>query len=129
MGGCHKDTSGVINFATRKAYVNNAATFIKEGGDTPTNEDNLGVATTGAEVDLNTAMKAGTFENGVYTDDTHVLTLFYMERGMFESDLLIRYNFDTISNTNTFKVREVTKFKGVNAGLMDATKKAAEYDV
>ena len=129
MGGCHKDTSGVINFATRKAYVNNAVTFIKEGGDTPTNEDNLGVATTGAEVDLNTAMKAGTFENGVYTDDTHVLTLFYMERGMFESDLLIRYNFDTISNTNTFKVREVTKFKGVNAGLMDATKKAAEYDV
>ena len=130
LGGCHKDTTGVIDFATRKAYANNAIKFIKDGQQTPTNRDNLGVSTSPVEVDLNTAMKSNTFVDGVYNEDiTHTLTMFYMERGMFESDLLVRYNFATLSNTNTFKVREVTKFTGVNAGLMDATKKAAEYDV
>ena len=130
LGGCHKDTTGVIDFATRKAYANNAIKFIKDGQQTPTNRDNLGVSTSPVEVDLNTAMKSNTFIDGVYNEDiTHTLTMFYMERGMFESDLLVRYNFATLSNTNTFKVREVTKFTGVNAGLMDATKKAAEYDV
>ena len=131
MGGCHKDATGVIDFAKRTAYVNNAVKFINDG-EHPTNRDNLGVTTNVDTVDLNTALPSNTFIDGVYNEDkTHVLTMFYMERGMFESDLLVRYNFATLSNTNTFKIREITKFTGVgiNAGLIDATKKAAEYDV
>ena len=129
MGGCHKDATGVIDFATRTAYVNNAVTFVNDGTNA-TNMDDLGVSTGVDTIDLNTALPSSAFIDGVYNEDkTHVLTMFYMERGMFESDLLIRYNFATLSNNNTFKVREITKFTGVNAGLINATKKAAEYDV
>lgn len=129
MGGCHKDTTGVIDFATRTAYVNNAVTFVNDGTNA-TNRDDLGVSTGVDTIDLNTVLPSSAFIDGVYNEDkTHVLTMFYMERGMFESDLLVRYNFATLSNTNTFKVREVTKFTDINAGLRDATKKAAEYDV
>ena len=40
MGGCHKDATGVIDFAKRTAYVNNAVKFINDG-EHPTNRDNL----------------------------------------------------------------------------------------
>lgn len=124
LGGDHKDTTGIIDFAARKAYANNALEY------TDANRDLLNSSSSAQEVDLNTAMKTGTFKDGVYNDEMpHMLTMFYMERGMFESDLLIRYNFAVLSNTNIFKIREITKFSNVNAGLRDAAKKAADHDV
>ena len=68
MGGCHKDATGVIDFATRTAHVNNAVKFINDG-EHPTNRDNLGVTTNVDTVDLNTALPSNTFIDGVYNED------------------------------------------------------------
>ncbi len=69
-------------------------------------------------------------DDGVkYTRKTHTMTIFYMERGMLDSNLMIRYNYTPISNSSKMKIAEVTKFDDVNDGLLALTKAAAEDDV
>ncbi len=128
LGGDHKDTTGIIDFADRKAYANDAI-HIGEGG----NKDNVEGHLSGQKVvNLQDVMVPGTFnENDTYNEDkVHTLRMFYMERGMYESDLLVRFNFSNINN-NYLKVKEVTDFDsaGINKGLMELTQKAADYDV
>ena len=126
LGGAHKDTTGIIDFAEKKAIANDAFAFGKDSRDSL--KSTLGEY---KEVDLTTVMADGTFDaQGNYDESvTHHLKMFYMERGMYESDLLVRFNFSTIPNNNTLKVKEVTQFEDINSGLLDLTKKAADYDV
>ena len=133
LGGDHKDTTGLIDFAEKKAYANDAT---KLGYNSNTGVyvgmDNLSKnLTKQLTVNLQDVMADGTFNSdGSYNESmTHTLRMFYMERGMYESDLLVRFNFATIPNNNTLKVREITQFKNIHPGLLDLTKKAADYDV
>ena len=48
---------------------------------------------------------------------------------MSESNLFIRFNFPAEPNFSKMKVKEQTDFSGVNAGLKDLTKQAADTDV
>lgn len=126
LGGAHKDTTGIIDFAEKKAIANDALEFGYGGRDNLQKD-----LATQKTVNLQDVMAEGTFDaQGNYDETvTHHLKMFYMERGMYESDLLVRFNFATIPNNNTLKVREITQFKNINPGLLDLTKKAADYDV
>ena len=129
MGGAHSASYGYIDFAELKAYAANAIEF---------NVTNSGLGqdgTSGIE-----ELSGGEFlekidgsqnvENNYYNPDTlHTMTIFYMERGMSESNLFIRFNFAAESNYNKLKVKEQTDFSGVNAGLQSLTKLAADNDV
>lgn len=127
LGGDHKDTTGIIDFAEKKAYAN-AAVKIGDGvGKDDLNGQNCRQIT----VNLQDVMSSDTFNaDGTYNEEkVHTLKMFYMERGMYESDLFVRFNFSAIPNRNTLKIQEVTDFTGINAGLVDLTKKAADSDV
>ncbi len=133
LGGDHKDTTGIIDFAEKMVYANDAT---KLGYNSNTGVyvgmDNLSKdLTKQLTVNLEDVMAEGTFNSdGTYNQNmTHTLRMFYMERGMFESDLFVRFNFSTIPNENNLKIREVTRFENINEGLLDLTMKAADYDV
>ena len=66
---------------------------------------------------------------GYKEDEEHTMTIFYMERGMSESNLKIRYNFPVEANFGKMKIREITDYSAVNAGLQALTEKASEDDV
>jgi len=133
LGGDHKDTTGLIDFAEKTAYANDAT---KLGYNSNTGiyvgMDNLAKnITKQLTVNLEDVMAEGTFNaDGTYNQNmTHTLRMFYMERGMYESDLFVRFNFSAIPNENNLKIREVTRFENINEGLLDLTMKAADYDV
>jgi len=127
LGGAHKDTTGIIDFAERKAYANDAITFGAGKG----RDDLSGNLSSQKVVNLKDVMVSDTFnaDNTYNEEKVHTLKMFYMERGMYESDLLVRFNFSAIPNKNTLKVREITNFTGINKGLVSLTKQAADYDV
>ena len=87
LGGDHKDTTGLIDFAEKKAYANDAT---KLGYNSNTGMyvgmDNLAKnITKQLTVNLEDVMAEGTFNaDGTYNQNmTHTLRMFYMERGMF----------------------------------------------
>lgn len=67
--------------------------------------------------------------NGYDPNKTHKMTIFYMERGMSDSNLFIRYNFPSEANFSKMKVQEQTNFANVNPGLKTVTQKAADKDI
>lgn len=132
MGGDHNKAYGKIDFYNKKVTVEKETEFGTDGNN------NLGASVTPNATQLTESTfiskLSGTNFTGTNADKydttkTHTLTVFYMERGMMDSNLSIRYNYSPIANTSRMKVAEVTKFTGVNSGLLDLTKQAAEDDV
>lgn len=127
MGGVHSDARGVIDFGNKTATVYNAFDL------SSSNCDNLDVTPTDKTVDL-TQRVPGMFTqsegNVIYNDrQEHELTVFFLERGMYDSDLFIRFNTAIIENNNTYEIREVTDYSDVNPGLLDATIYSGEKDI
>lgn len=117
MGGAHSQTTGKIDFATRKSTVDNVV-----NGDLKSNSLYQPVKT--VTTDLKLADDSYT-DNGKYdTDKVHTLTLFYMERGMIESNLYMDFNF--IPSENELIVEKEVDATGVNNVLADKTQEIAD---
>ena len=132
MGGDHNKSHGVIDFATKTVTIDKAITL----GDGSSKDDLAATPVrtptstpTNSVEDLTTKLSPSSFKGSEYTNDTHTMTIFYMERGMKDSNLLVRFNYSPISNSSKMKVAEVTKFDGVNAGLLSLTQSVAEDDI
>lgn len=110
MGGAHSTSVGSINFRTMESAV---ATGVFDGN---TNDKYAQV----------TKPYTYNFSDLVDFSDptqTHTLTMFYMERGMWESNLKLSFNFP---QTNTLTVDSNVSFDGVNSALLSETEKAAD---
>lgn len=112
MGGAHAKSSGSINFSTKKATVTTGAF---DGKTT-----NQSSATSASVIDFSELID---FSNPT---QTHTLTMFYLERGMWESNMKLRFNFP---QTNTFTIDNRTSFEGINNALLADTIKEADNDV
>lgn len=124
MGGDHARVTGYIDFAEKTAVVDKAVTYGTGG------VDNVGIDGGSKSVDISSLISGYNSETDTYNTDTiHTMTIFYMERGMAESNLLIRFNFPPESIYSKMKVKEQTDFSVVNEGLRNLTQKAAETDV
>ena len=146
LGGVHDATSGYIDFTERKAVAKDAVK-LDDGGSKDELYDGLTVSERGpkdtftynSEGKINgwvadgnefTSLLNGNNTATTYdTNEPHTMTIFYMERGMFDSNLMIRFNFPVEPNFNKFKIREETNFSSINPGLVDLTKQAAKDDV
>ena len=94
VGGDHGRVDGKLNFATMQATVSAVKKSAAEDGKTT------------AEFQL----------NGSYEDE-HTLTMFYMERGMWESNMKITFNFP---DDNEFAVEKKVDKSEVNSLFADS---------
>ena len=149
MGGAHFKSHGVIDFADQTATVDKAITIgDHRAGYTGNAKDDLGVDyTSNAQISNTTPstdyfknrLKSGSFrtvtlEGGETREEydpnvSHKITVFYMERGMLDSNLLIRFNYSPEANFSKMKIAEVTDYSAINTGLQTFFQEAAENDV
>lgn len=133
MGGAHNKAEGKINFATQEATITTGTSNAKLGnsltvggrtpaepnGNTTVKFENIMVKKSGSEpVTLDKYMKkSGT---------VHELKMYYMERGMWNSNMSISYSFVPLPSGLTLsKTLDTTD---VNAGLKNAVQGLDNFD-
>ena len=133
MGGAHNKAEGKINFAKQEATIRTGTSNAKRGnsltvggrtpaepnGNTTVKFENIMVKKSGSEpVTLDKYMKkSGT---------VHELKMYYMERGMWNSNMSISYSFVQLPSGLTLsKTLDTTD---VNAGLKNAVQGLDNFD-
>lgn len=123
VGGAHGAVSGNINFQTKQATTN----YIKSSNYYNTSGNGAsyaaGSTSNGGVKDLSDVLSS----IGLYDDatKTHVITVYYVERGTLESNCYISFNFqiaDTVSIVNKIDT------DGVNPVLKEATDAVAALE-
>ena len=99
VGGAHGKVTGQIDFKNKIATVSNTKTSQNESS-------NEGAPTT-SSVEIKGS-----------NSDEHTLTMFYMERGMWESNMKVSFNFP---DENEFAVEKKVDTTGVNTDLSPAS--------
>lgn len=115
MGGAHSQTEGNINFKSRIARV---GSVIKG----PFNNHNLYQETEPSEKSFTLSSDSyinGDPSQGYNPSKVHTLTMFYMERGLIESNLYVDFNFIPVENELT--VEKEVDITGVNEVLKEKT--------
>lgn len=102
LGGAHKKAEGSINFSTKKVNVSTGTKSVNN-------------------VTRNTSFA---FDNQD-PSKTHTLTMFYMERGMIESNLKFGFNFSPVGNQ--FTTENHVDTANVNEGLKSAVAAADTF--
>ncbi len=109
LGGDHKEAQGSINFATLQSSLQ---------GETNAN------SVYGTKISRNGSFPStfGENKNEAFDNNdpskTHTLTMFYMERGMSESNLKFGFNFSPVGNQ--FVTEKTVDTANVNDGLKTA---------
>lgn len=121
MGGAHKNAIGEINFAKNGGHVT-------IGSASTVNNNNIQVEGTGGQASL--AKYDQDFNNtlkSIATTGKHTITMFYLERGMLNSNLYVMFNLPM--SLTKWELQQETEYSGVNAGFAAATKYVADRDV
>ena len=114
MGGAHKNALGEINFKNKKTWISAVG-----------NASDSTIVTYGKNqqvVSFNTNDWASRLTTG-----EHKITMFYMERGMLNSNLYCMFNLPT--NVTSWQLQEDTDFGNVNNGFKKSTEYVADSDI
>lgn len=130
MGGAHRMASGTIDFAEKNVTVESAFTPDKSTTaawkDGATRANQTSEKRTKKFTQIKTEGK-NTFED-IMADDSkvHTLKMFYMERGMFDSNMSVSFNFSLIPSGLTLSKDVDTK--PVNDGLKSVVETKDNFD-
>lgn len=130
MGGAHRMASGTIDFAEKNVTVESAFTPDKSTTaawkDGATRANQTSEKRTKKFTEIKTEGK-NTFED-IMADDSkvHTLKMFYMERGMFDSNMSVSFNFSPIPSGLTLSKDVDTK--PVNDGLKSVVETKDNFD-
>ena len=129
MGGDHKMSQGCIDFTTLKSYVNNIDTKFQGTDLVYTKSSDKSGYSYSAEFPAlfsdDTETRGSSKFNNNNVNAHHTLTVFYMERGMIESNLKVGFNFEPI--TDSLDVTKTVDTSNVNTKLQTAVKNADDF--
>ena len=129
MGGDHKMSQGCIDFTTLKSYVNNIDTTFQGSDLVYKNSSDKSGYSYSAEFPAlfsdDTETRGSSKFNNNNVNAHHTLTVFYMERGMIESNLKVGFNFEPI--TDSLDVTKTVDTSNVNPKLQTAVKNADDF--
>ena len=120
VGGAHSKASGLLEFGGKNSEGNNTYTAyvsnVKAGNSAQSysNGANKTVTYLGTQIRFNYQSEQKTLTPG-----THTLTMYYMERGMWESNMAIAFNFP---DHNELQVEKQVDVKDVNELFQDCFK-------
>ena len=115
VGGAHGKVTGTLDFSGKQAEKKATVSSVKAsaaGGDA------------GKEGTEEGGKKTTKFELTGSNEAEHTLTMFYMERGMWESNMMIAFNFP---NDNEFAVEKQVDTNKVNKLFKDSFENAAVF--
>lgn len=125
MGGAHKNAIGEINFANQTVSVGSAVSVNNNPLQIGNDNDSKTVAENSVprkqDTPFSNAIKS------VATTGKHKITMYYLERGMLNSNLYVMFNLPM--SLTKWELQEDTDVSGVNAGFAAATKYVADQDV
>lgn len=117
VGGAHGEVSGLLEFgkADEKnnsvtAYVSRVKTGGTSGSDKDDKNGNSPVKTVTYNKEVINFYAQGTTLNDLDKGKKHTLTMYYMERGMWESNMAVAFNFP---DNNELQVQKVVDLKNV----------------
>lgn len=130
MGGAHRMASGTIDFTKKEVTVDRAftpnpsTTDAFQGGDSRENQASVKRIKKFTEIDTE---PGETFENIMANDSkVHTLKMFYMERGMIDSNMSVSFNFSPIPSGLTLSKDVDTE--PVNDGLKSVVETKDNFD-
>lgn len=106
LGGDHMASSGLINFHSNTVSVNNT--------DNVQSKLNAGSATRNSTFTIDS------------TKQVHTMTMYYLERGMFDSNLKFGFNFTPVGTE--FEADKKVSYANVNRGILDVVESTAADD-
>lgn len=96
LGGDHGNAKGEVNFATRESTIFTGT--VKAGSIPSYGGNNYVSSTSEAGTSFVTSFDIPIIDGQYDTSKTHTLTVFYMERGLFESNLKMSFSISPIEN-------------------------------
>lgn len=113
LGGAHKKAQGTIDFSKLTATVSTGTTVINPGAD-------MNAVSLAEALNISSADEFS-------PNQAHKMTIFYMERGMIESNLKIRFNMQPLDHE--FIAEKEVDVENVNQGIQEAVKNADEFNI
>ena len=122
VGGAHGKVSGLLEFGKTEDGTQNSVTAyvskVKKGGTPESNQNGSPAKTVkykGEDINFYAQGTTLTFDKG----QKHTLTMYYMERGMWESNMAVAFNFP---DNNELQVQKEVKLDNVNPAFQNCFK-------
>lgn len=133
IGGPHDKVQGEINLATKQSWVSSAKTDDGQTSGVSWSKGDGTVTTNVQNITVDSGAVSTTLSNDICAKGAHVMEIFYVERGLFNSNMEIMYNLPVVEN-RSFTVRQSIDTSGVNDIFVgettgDATVKANLADI
>ena len=96
VGGAHGKVSGLLEFGEGSQGKNSVTAYVskvKQGGTSGSDQDKNSVKTVTYNGEVIKFYAQGTTLNDLDKGKKHTLTMYYMERGMWESNMAVAFNF------------------------------------
>ena len=112
VGGAHGKVSGLLEFGETSDGKNSVTAYVskvKQGGTSGSDQDKNSVKTVTYNGEPIYFYAQGTTLNDLDKGKKHTLTMYYMERGMWESNMAVAFNFPDNNELQVQKEVELSK--------------------